>query len=150
LRRTHRNGFDATSLDQAGGAREQPERHPGQSASHRIRTMVSSASPMGRRERRASNAALLPVTGGAGPCRDGKDGPATGRVRRRPWRLSLLAVAFLRLSICAVPPAASNGLGLTEDRLRLVRLPATAVADFFPPPAALHREAKKPSPAAFH
>ena len=31
------------------------------------------------------------------------------------------------------PPAASNGLGLTEDRLRLDRLPATAAASFFPP-----------------
>jgi hypothetical protein len=30
-------------------------------------------------------------------------------------------------------PAASNGLGLTEDRLRLDRLPATAAASFFPP-----------------
>jgi hypothetical protein len=34
-------------------------------------------------------------------------------------------------------------LGLTEDRLRLDRLPATFVARFFPPPLALHREAKK-------
>ncbi len=31
------------------------------------------------------------------------------------------------------PPATSNGLGLTEDRLRLDRLPATAAANFFPP-----------------
>jgi uncharacterized protein (DUF736 family) len=41
-------------------------------------------------------------------------------------------------------------MGLTEDRLRLARLPATSVANFFPPPSALHREAKKLPPAAFH
>jgi len=54
------------------------------------------------------------------------------------------------LSNKPLPWATSIGLGLTEDRLRLDRLPATAVASFFPPPAALHRQTKKPSPAAFH
>src|SRR5205807_4609802 len=38
-------------------------------------------------------------------------------------------------SICAVHLSTSNGLGLTEDRLRLDRLPATAAANFFPPRA---------------
>jgi len=49
-----------------------------------------------------------------------------------------------------LPWATSIGLGLTEDRLCLDRLPATVVASFFPPPSALHRQTKKPSPVAFH
>ena len=48
------------------------------------------------------------------------------------------------------PSASSIWQGLTEDRLRLARLPATPVASFFPPPSDLQRETKKPSPAAFH
>src|SRR6266849_3811038 len=47
--------------------------------------------------------------------------------------MPLLAVVFQIISICAVHLSASNGLGLTEDRLRLDRLPATAAASFFPP-----------------
>lgn len=67
-------------------------------------------------------------------------GPKTDRHQCRvPW-----------ISRPATPTASSNGFGLTEDRLRLARLPATSVVSFFPPPAALHREAKKPSPAALH
>ena len=40
-----------------------------------------------------------------------------------------------RISLPATPTASSNGLGLTEDRLRLACLPATAFASFFPPRA---------------
>ena len=47
--------------------------------------------------------------------------------------MPLLAVVFQIISTCAVHLSASNGLGLTEDRLRLDRLPATAAANFFPP-----------------
>jgi uncharacterized protein (DUF736 family) len=65
---------------------------------------------------------------------------------RRP----IAIVVSLLISLSATPTASSNGLGLTEDRLRLDRLPATATANFFPPPAALHREAKKPPAAIFH
>lgn len=39
---------------------------------------------------------------------------------------------IMSLSFCrATPTASSNGLGLTEDRLRLDRLPATSVASIF-------------------
>ena len=47
--------------------------------------------------------------------------------------MPLLPVVFQIISTCAVHLPASNGLGLTEDRLRLDRLPATAAASFFPP-----------------
>src|SRR5258705_1932611 len=47
--------------------------------------------------------------------------------------MPLLPVVFQIISTCAVHLSASNGLGLTEDRLRLDRLPATAAASFFPP-----------------
>ncbi|WP_146071312.1 hypothetical protein [Bosea lathyri] len=63
----------------------------------------------------------------------------------------MVAIAmFLMIFHDGRPHASSNGLGLTEDRLRLDRLPATSAANFFPPPTALHREAKKPSPVVFH
>jgi hypothetical protein len=62
--------------------------------------------------------------------------------------MPLLSVVFQIISTCAVHLSTSNGLGLTEDRLRLDRLPATAAASFFPPRVPrLHREAKKPSAA---
>jgi len=57
---------------------------------------------------------------------------------------------FLPIALPATPTASSTGLGLTEDRLCLDRDPATSVANFFPPPAALHRETKKLAAAAFH
>jgi uncharacterized protein (DUF736 family) len=44
-----------------------------------------------------------------------------------------LPVVFQIISTCAAHFSTSNGLGLTEDRLRLDRLPATAAASFFPP-----------------
>jgi hypothetical protein len=47
--------------------------------------------------------------------------------------MPLLPVVFQMISTCAVRLSTSNGLGLTEDRLRLDRLPATAAANFFPP-----------------
>ena len=47
--------------------------------------------------------------------------------------MPLLAVVFQIISTCAVHLSTSNGLGLTEDRLRLDRFPATAAANFFPP-----------------
>jgi hypothetical protein len=62
--------------------------------------------------------------------------------------MQLLPVVFQTISICAVHLSTSNGLGLTEDRLRLDRLPATAAASFFPPrvPRFASRS-KKPSAA---
>jgi len=49
------------------------------------------------------------------------------------------------------PPSASKELGLTEDRLRLARLPQRQPPAFFRRACrALHRQTKKPSSAAFH
>ena len=62
--------------------------------------------------------------------------------------MPLLAVVFQIISTCAVHLATSNGLDLTEERLRLDRLPATAAASFFPAASGgFAREAKKPSAA---
>jgi hypothetical protein len=47
--------------------------------------------------------------------------------------MPLLPIVFQIISTCAGRLSTSNGLGLTEDRLRLDRLPATAAANFFPP-----------------
>jgi len=47
------------------------------------------------------------------------------RLARRPTAANAV---FLPISLPATPTASSNGLGLTEDRLRLARLPAPIYA----------------------
>jgi hypothetical protein len=53
---------------------------------------------------------------------------------------------FPLISSIAGPSASSIGMGLTEERRRYASprsSSATSGASFFPPPSALHREAKK-------
>src|ERR1700730_17199454 len=80
----------------------------------------------GPRCRHTKNVSENPVVDGQGDC--DQHGAAVVICE-----MPLLPAVFQIISICAVHLSASNGLGLTEDRLRLDRLPATAAASFFPP-----------------
>lgn len=76
-------------------------------------------------------------------------------VREKACDRSQVAMSWFPSSVCFEPLPLRPRMGWSDRRpaplkLCLDRLPATSVAGFFPPPSALHRETKKPSPAAFH